>query len=694
MPPVTQEQATELPPVTQEQSPLPNETGSDNPTPLLQNATNESVSQNDVTQLHPLTTETTCNTPAQHSNLPDTTQQPQLPLSAPTNRGSVLLIHGMSPAISADKLQLHFWLYKASIIHLEVKEDTDKPELGLGVVKFSSPQLATQLQFEFSQLPLCGEIHRITVDTCDLLVTPSPSHPSDMFRDSMEDLENCSVMEGAPITRCRKARPLSPASREFSPVGSRHDPNRVPRDSDSRHPSKYQRVDSTSEPAPKIHTVVVRNIPSFQAVDGIKHFVDKWWDNQIQSAISSRDQKTENNFILYINTYSSELPELILAKLLENGFIIHPMDTYIRMENNWTGHLSHPVSRKRRAEMTQDDFQERYDSRQQETAYPQYEEHPHQENFTSREEPTTIIMHKVAGDVDESVMKNYFYDYLSYAVEWNTQYLENDRKKGEMVHQVRVVFIDREAAIDAIKTLEHVPLNGAYVIISLEEDFLQKQQQQQQQQCSSLRRDRSTPDDAYLIVSGFDKFITEEYFEAHSNILRYKEHYSDLRVQTNKKTGEKRIQIKFHDRDAIIEAEAAMLQADFRDRQVDAVIEKIKQENPPSPVRPTDCIIIVSCLPPSVTASEVGSLFGVFGRITKDIEVKSMSQNPSLRQCKLVFDNPDSATQAINVKHNITYKGHILEVKQLSQLIQMEPVTLPQAPTQETICLSAQPNLP
>ena len=654
----------------------------------------ESVSQNDVTQLQPITTQTTDNTPAQHSNLP---------VSAPTSRGSVLLLHGMSPVISEANLKLHFRQYKACIIHLEVREDPDKPDLKLGVVKFSSPQLATQLQVELSQLPLCGEIHKVTVDTCDLLVDPSPSYPSHAFRDNMDDLDNCSVMEGAPMTSGsgRRARSLSPASREFSPVGSRRIPNRVPRDNDSRYPSKFQRVESPSESTHKINTVIVRNIPSIQAVDAIKRFVDKWWSNQIQSAISSKDQKTDNNSILYINTYSYELPELILAKLLENGFIVHPMDTYLRMDNNWTGHLSHPVTRKRRSEMTQDDFRGSYDNRQQEVDYPQYDNDypsPPQENFSPpREEHTVVILHKVIGEIDDSDMKDYFCDYLNYAVDWYAKRIENDIKKDQMVNKVRVVFSSREAAVHAVESLQHVPLNGAYVMISLEEDYLQKQQQQQQQQpCSSPRRDRSTPDDAYLIVSGFDKFITEEYFEAHSNILRYKEHYSELRVQTNNRTGEKRVQIKFHDRDAIIEAEGAMLQANFRDKQMDAVIEKIAQATPPSPVRPTDCMIIVSNLPPSVTVSEVGSVFGVFGRIIKDIEVRPMGQNPSLRQCKVVFDNPDSATQAIKAKDSITYKGHILEVKPLSQLIQMEPETTPQAPTptQATSCLSVQPNLP
>ena len=641
----------------------------------------ESVPQNDVTQLHSLTTQATDDTPAQHSNLPVTTQ---LPVSA-TNRGSVLQIHGMSPAITAANLELIFWMYKSSIIHLEVKEDPDNPDLKLGVVKFSSAQLATQLQIEFSQLPLCGEIHRVTVDTCDLPVTSSPSYSGNSFRDSMDDLDNCSVMEGAPMTRGRKMRSLSPASCEFSPVRSRHNPNRSFRDTDAHYPSKYPRVDSTSESADKIHTVIVRNIPSVQDVNSIKRYVDNWWGNQIQSAISSMDQKTTNNSILYINTYSHELPELILGKLLEKGYITPPMDTYIRMDNNWTGHLSHPITRKRRSEVTQDDFQERYENRQQEVDHPQNECYPP----SDQAEYTAVILHKVAGEVDNSVMQGYFRDYLDCAVDWESKSMENDKKKGEMVNQVRVLFSNREAANHAIESLEHVPLNGAYVIMSLEEKYLQ-----QQQPCSSPLRDRSTPDDAYLIVSGFDKFITEEYFEAHSNISRYKEHYSVLRVQTNKGTGDKRIQIKFHNRDAIIEAEAAMLQANFRDRQVDAVIEKIKQETPPSPVRPTDCTIIVSCLPPSVTASEVGTQFEVFGRITKDIEVKPMSQNQSLGQCKIVFDNPDSPIQATKAKHSITYKGHILDVKLLSQLIQMEPVIPPQAPTQETSCPSVQPNLP
>ncbi|KAI6654883.1 hypothetical protein LOD99_2762 [Oopsacas minuta] len=613
-------------------------------------------------------------------------QSKSLPVPPPTgSSGSILSVHGITNSVTVEKLRLHFWMYRASIKFIEIKQDPEDPTIKMGVITFSSPQLATQLLREFSQLPLAGQIHSITADTCvipdSLAHYPSPG----VFSDSMDDLDNCSVMEGAPINRERKSRSLSPASREFSPdPGRRQDPNRIARESNCRNPTKFQRIEHEGDP--KIHTVVIRNIPFSYPIDNIKSFVKKWWDDRIQSVIPSKDKLAGKASIMYINTYSTELPQIIVDKLLEGEFIVDPMDIYTRMNSNWTGHLEHPSGkRKRRSDSSQNNFysQDPYPPRGQEMECNEDDYHPSAPpppyydplspscSLLPPEEPTVLILHKVQGCVNRDSMTNYFYDFSNYTIEWKADPLPIDPhdKKNTTFSRVRVFFSNREAALDAMTYLAHVPLNGAYVIISLEEDYCQ------QQQCSSSPIKRTTPDDAFLIVTGFDECITTEYFEVNSVIRRYKDHYSEIRVQTNSKTGEKRIQIKFHNRDAIIEAEAAMLQVDFRGRKMDAMIEHIKQETPSSPVRSADLIIIVSNIPPCVTSAELKIMFDSYGNIMKEVDIRPMSQNQTLGQCNIQYQNSDSARLAIEAKDGITYEGHILEVKLLSHLIQTEPVT-------------------
>ena len=630
-----------------------------------------------------------------HSSLPvfseaDSHTSPQyasLPLSSPVPTGSMLVIHGMDDSVSIEKLKLHFWLYRASILLMEVHPDPGNPALRLGVVKFCSSQLADQLQREFSQLPLCGQTHKITATTCELPAGPH-TPASDRVMDSCDYADNpCSVMEGAPVTRDRKMRPTSPASRAFSPdTGRRQDPNRISRDSGARAPAKFQRIDPKPQiEGTKIHSVVITHISNSDhpnAASQIRSFVMSWWDNQVQSIVCTDDQMRPNCAIMYINTFNKSLPETIVKNLKVKGYVFPPIEANIRLNSSWTGHLNQPT-RKRPHDSSpcQDSFHTdqcfnqdvEFDMFTHSSAPPLSPPEVPPPPCDTSEEDTALLLHKVMSPVDEQSMSRYFKDFLAYTDKWEAVDLEGNFKC------VRVVFSNREAAAEAKHCLEHTPFNTAYVVISIgtNAEIEQKQQQQKQQQLIKLEN-RCTPDDAFLIITGFDEFITAEYFEAHSIIKRYSQHYSEIRVQTNRERM-KRIRIRFHNRDAVIEAEAALLQVEFRGVGLDAMIEHIKQvESPPSPARSTVPIIVVSSIPPGVSSSDIAFLFKSFGSIVQAIEIKPMGQNSVLGQCKVVFESADIAIVAVREKHGITYRGHILEVKLLSDLIQ--PVADPLVP--------------
>ena len=635
---------------------------------------------NDVTtQSHsslPVFSQTDSHVPPQFASLPAPSAAPS---AAP--RGSMLVIHGMDESVSIERLKLHFWMYRASILLIELHADPADSALKLGVVKFCSSQLADQLTREFSQLPICGQTHKITATACDLPASPPASGRA---RDPCDYLDSpCSVMEGAPVPRERKTRPTSPASRAFSPdTGMRLDPNRVPRDS-----GKFQRMDpnSQTEGQPKIHSIIITNISNIEhpvAANVIKSYVMNWWDIQIQSIVCTDDQMRPNCTIMYINTFHKNLPELILEKLKANKYVFPPIETNIRWNSSWTGHLNqqHRSKRPHDTSPCQESFRPDHSS-QQDMEFDTFPSAPPlspperaPSPCSPPKEETTLLLHKVSPPVDIESMSSYFSDFLAYTVSWEAVNLEVDFRC------VRVVFSNGEVAAEAKLSLEHTAFNGTYVVFSIGTDAeIQQQQQVQQRQCSSAPQHRSTPDDAYLVITGFDDFITTEYFEAHSVIKRYSAHYSEIRVQTNKDKTMKRIRVKFHNRDSVIEAETAMLQVEFRGKQLDAFIEQIRQtDSPVSPAKPAIPIIVVSSIPPGVTSSDIAFLFKPYGLVKREIDINPMGHNSALGQCKVVFESAESASKAVRVKHGITYRGHILDVKLLSDLIQ--PATDPPSP--------------
>ena len=623
-----------------------------------------------------------------------------------THTGSMLLIQGMADTITLDKLKLHFNAYRSCIHVVDLVPDPMNSALQLGVVKFYSPELARNLLKEFQQLPLSGCTHKLTAESCEI---PLPPLPQAVDGDPMDELESSSsVMEGAPICRERRTRPVSPASLEFSPCeGARSDSQRVPNRCTGRFSSKYPRIESQSQSSDApVHAVMIKNILKTQNFKKLQSYVENWWGDQIHSIKPVPDKISIQYNILYINVYGENLPEVIASKLRETEHVFHPMVIEIRYYTALGGNVkAAPIKPKCQKEIfPENNFSTRADDSPHfhippydQEEYPQMDPgpppFPPQDCTPSAppypiedSPPTTLILDQVFGAVTEELMMEYFRDFLDYALNWEAY------PDGGGFTRVEVQFSSKRAALQAMRSLEQTPLNGGNVLFSI--GRANPKPDPPPLDPVPIPPIRTEEPLAYLIITGAGNDVTAEEFENETVLKRYKKLYSDLRVQTKSNTGEKRIRVSFHDRDAIIEAESSFLQSSFRRRQLDVKIESIEQKEPITPKQehkplPTlkgspsnECKVVVRKIPPGTKEFEVYTLFNQYGNIIKDIELKLMSQTSTLLQCNIVFENSESANRA--AQDQISCKGQTLDVKLLSELIQTESTEMEFMQTEET----------
>ena len=74
---------------------------------------------------------------------------------------------------------------------------------------------------------------------------------------------------------------------------------------------------------------------------------------------------------------------------------------------------------------------------------------------------TTLILDQVFGGVTEELMINYFKDFLENALSWEAY------PDGEGFTRVEVQFSSKQAALQAMRSLEQIPFNGGNVLFSI-----------------------------------------------------------------------------------------------------------------------------------------------------------------------------------------------------------------------------------